>query len=262
MAKALPKNPDKDTKNKEIKTAPKNSPFQKSQRIQGRYAKILFGVAKEIGKLIKGYAPTDILQAERLRAALRQYSDIIGPWALKISFDVLNDVDRQDKATWQAHSNQMSVALKQELLNAPTGDLFQQLMKEQVGLIKSIPIQAADRVHKLVSENLYQGQRAESIMEKILQTEKVSESRAKLIARTEIARASTKLLEARAQHVGSDGYIWRTAKDLIVRPSHKKMNGVFVKWSEPPTLDKMTGHAGCLPNCRCYADPVLPDAKF
>jgi uncharacterized protein with gpF-like domain len=35
------------------------------------------------------------------------------------------------------------------------------------------------------------------------------------------------------------------------------MDGQFVKWSEPPTLDGLTGHAGALPNCRCYPEPVV-----
>lgn len=80
-----------------------------------------------------------------------------------------------------------------------------------------------------------------------------------VIARTEVARTSSVLTQARAEHAGSTGYIWRTARDGDVRPSHKAMNGRFVRWGEPPTLDNLRGHAGCLPNCRCYADPVIPD---
>ncbi|HBB8701832.1 TPA: phage head morphogenesis protein, partial [Escherichia coli] len=28
---------------------------------------------------------------------------------------------------------------------------------------------------------------------------------------------------------------------------------------KPPTLDGMTGHAGELPNCRCYKEIVFPN---
>ncbi|MDR8377773.1 phage head morphogenesis protein, partial [Acinetobacter baumannii] len=55
------------------------------------------------------------------------------------------------------------------------------------------------------------------------------------------------------------GYIWRTSEDGDVRPSHKAMNGKFVAWNSPPTLDNLKGHAGCLPNCRCYTEPVIPN---
>jgi len=87
----------------------------------------------------------------------------------------------------------------------------------------------------------------------------VARSRALLIARTEVTRTATTLTQARAEHIGSEGYIWRTAGDGDVRPSHRAMNGKFVRWDSPPTLDNLTGHAGCVPNCRCYAEPVIPD---
>ena len=36
------------------------------------------------------------------------------------------------------------------------------------------------------------------------------------------------------------------------------MEGKFVRWDSPPTLDGMTGHAGEFPNDRCYPEPVIP----
>jgi hypothetical protein len=40
------------------------------------------------------------------------------------------------------------------------------------------------------------------------------------------------------------------------------MEGKFVKWDEPPILDKMQGHAGGFPNCRCWPDPEIPEGKY
>ncbi|MEG2569432.1 MAG: phage head morphogenesis protein, partial [Acinetobacter sp.] len=65
--------------------------------------------------------------------------------------------------------------------------------------------------------------------------------------------------QARAVNLGSEGYIWRDSDRVDVRPSHHAMNGKFVYWDKPPTLDRLTGHAGCLPNCYCYPEPVIPD---
>ena len=87
----------------------------------------------------------------------------------------------------------------------------------------------------------------------------VTKARARLSARTAGARTAMELTKARAQSVGSEGYIWRTVRDSDVRPSHKGMEGKFVRWDDPPTLDNLTGHAGGLPNCRCYAEPIIPD---
>ena len=243
-----------------IKTTKPESPFQKSRRIQERYARVLRGIAKEVGKLIQGYAPKDIISVEKLRNALRSYSEIIGPWSLTVIKDVFNEVDRQDKWAWNQHSRDMSAALRKELMEAPTGEVFSQMMREQVNLIKSIPLEAGQRVHNLVTENLMHSARADEIAKKILQTENITKNRATLIARTEIARASSKLVEARATHVGSEGYIWRTSKDLLVRKSHQEMNGKFCKWDSPPVLsDKTTTHPGQIYNCRCWPDPIIGD---
>ncbi|WP_265340329.1 phage minor head protein, partial [Salmonella enterica] len=86
-----------------------------------------------------------------------------------------------------------------------------------------------------------------------------AKSRADLIARTELGRATGALDQARALSIGSNGYIWRTAEDGDVRHSHREMEGKFVEWGRPPTLDGMTGHAGELPNCRCYKEIVFPN---
>lgn len=75
-----------------------------------------------------------------------------------------------------------------------------------------------------------------------------------LVARTETSRAANNILRTRAEENGSEGYIWRTSRDSTVRPSHKRMEGKYIEWDNPPTLDKLTGHAGTLPNCRCFPE--------
>ena len=244
-----------------IKKPKVDSPFRKSKSIQEEYARALRGVAKEVGKLVIGYSPTDQLSVEKLRRALRAYSEILGPWALNLSAKILKSVENQDLNAWRRHSKLMAYSLRQELLNAPTGEALKKLMDEQVTLIQSIPLEAADRVHNLVVENLMRSARADEIAQKIMQTESVAKSRATLIARTEIARAASILVQVRAQYVESPGYVWKTSKDLLVRKSHKEMDGKYVEWNNPPTLDKMIGHAGGFPNCRCWPDPIIPEGE-
>ncbi len=247
---------------KKINIPADQSPFNKSRVLQEEFARALRGITREIGKLIKGYKPIDQISVEKLKRALRSYADILEPWAYHLVGKMIKAIESQDKRAWIMYSKQMSIGLRNELTNAPIGDVVKDLMDQQVRLIKSIPLEAGERVHKLVMENLYEGKRAEDIAQKILETESISKSRATLIARTEIARAASKLTQARAEYVKSDGYIWRTSQDSRVRDSHKKMHGKFVKWSEPPTLDKMVGHAGCFPNCRCYPEPIIPEFDY
>jgi SPP1 gp7 family putative phage head morphogenesis protein len=175
---------------------------------------------------------------------------------------VFQQVDNADKFAWRQHSQNMSMALRKELDSTPVGDVVKEIMKQNVLLIKSIPLQTAERVHGLVQENMMQSRRPEEVAQMIMSTEDITRSRATLIARTEVSKASTTLTQARASYIGSSGYIWRTSGDAIVRKSHREMNGKFVKWEEPPELDGMTGHAACLPNCRCWCDVVIPGVEL
>ena len=102
--------------------------------------------------------------------------------------------------------------------------------------------------------------RAADIAAEILRTSDVTEASARRIARTEVARAASVLTESRAVYAGSEGYIWRTSGDGNVRDSHAEMNGKYVRWDTTPRLsDGTVTHAGQIYNCRCFADPVLPD---
>ena len=69
-------------------------------------------------------------------------------------------------------------------------------------------------------------------------------------------------IKKRAKSVGSKGYIWRTVGDSDVRESHAKMEGVYVDWDNPPTIDGIKGHPSerrLIDKCRCFEDPVLPE---
>ena len=50
-------------------------------------------------------------------------------------------------------------------------------------------------------------------------------------------------------------YIWRTAGDDKVRPSHAEREGQVFSWDNPPD----GGHPGEAPNCRCTAEDVKDD---
>jgi SPP1 gp7 family putative phage head morphogenesis protein len=102
-----------------------------------------------------------------------------------------------------------------------------------------------------------------------------SKANAALIARTEVSKSQTALTQARAEALGLNWYIWRTSEDSRVRSSHDFMEGVLVRWSDPPNpelLDpdfkgkKTYGkyHAGNIFNCRCYPEPVvdIDDIEF
>jgi SPP1 gp7 family putative phage head morphogenesis protein len=227
-------------------------------------------VAKAVGDLVAGWAggagPGEERQEAHsahlteLSATLRRYADVLLPWARKVAERMILDVAKRDEQAWIKMSASMGRELAKEIRGAPTGEVMRARLAEQVDLITSLPRGAAERVHRLAIQGISEGTRATEIAAKILETGKVTKSRAMLIARTEVARTASELTEARAQHVGSEGYIWRTAGDSDVRPLHARLEGRFIRWDDPPTIDDgIQAHAGCIWNCRCYPEPVIPD---
>lgn len=221
-----------------------------------KYSRALLLVANQVEALLSGVNGSNI---DRIGRRLDGYADILDDWAAQVARSMFSDVDARNRKFWRAMSQEIGVQMARQLAETDIGLTVTQSLDDQVRLIKSLPRQAAERAHEYVRDAALKGQRASEIAERIMGLGSVTRSRAVLIARTETSRFSTELLKARAQTVGSTGYIWRTASDSDVRPSHKKMSGQHVQWGSPPTLDGMTGHAGCLPHCRCYPEPVIPE---
>lgn len=249
------------TVDKRKETKAEKAAFNSSIKIEKEFARHLRKIAAAIGHKVEQFDLEDQAQITSLEHLLRQYAQLIRPWANAVSKRMLTDVSRKDEREWAKVSKTMTEAIKTELRkSSPIGKLLRTLQAEQVELITSLPLEAAQRVHELSLKSLEGGKRSPDIVKQIMRTGEVTKSRATLIARTEIARASSLLTEARATSIGSEGYIWRTSKDQDVRLAHKKMEGKFVRWDKPPTLtDGTTTHAGQIYNCRCYPEPVIPD---
>lgn len=230
-----------------------------SAKVERTYARALRKIARHVGDIVRAFKPGDPAAEPIIRRTLEGYADTLNGWAEATAGRMIEAANKQDEAAWRARGNEMARSIREEIERAPTGSVMRELMREQVRLIKSIPLDAAARVNKLTTEGIQNGARASEISAEISRSGEVSKGKANLIARTEVSRTASKLTETRARAVGSDGYVWRTSNDSDVRDSHRKMNGKFVAWNDPPSLDGMTGHAGCFPNCRCYPEVVVPD---
>jgi SPP1 gp7 family putative phage head morphogenesis protein len=219
-------------------------------------------VARAVDDIVRGFNPDGSLSSiGPLVRALERYSEIITPWARSVGAVMLADVKRRSEKAWREQGHELGIELQHQIRDTPTGDLFRRLLDDQVELISSLPVDAARRVQHVVQEGMIKSTRSTEIAKDLLKTGEVTASRAKLIARTEVSKASVALTQARAQAIGSEGYIWRTVGDGDVRDTHRKMEGKYVRWDKPPKTDPSLApyHAGSGPNCRCYPEPVLPE---
>ena len=237
------------------------SPFLKARRAEVWYGRQLRKIARHVAEIVLAFPVGDLAAVPEMQSALDSYSDAIEPWARTTATRMLADVNRGDLNAWAELSRKMRRALKDEIATAPTGAVMQRLLAEQVVLIKSLPTEAGERVHRWCLEGVADGTRAADVAAAILATSDVTAARSRLIARTEVSRAGTALLQARCEHIGSTSYHWTTAGDSDVRPSHKKLNGTIQLWSDPPLCDppKYKAHPGAIFYCRCFAAPIIAD---
>jgi SPP1 gp7 family putative phage head morphogenesis protein len=243
-------------------------PFNKKAKANfraSRKAEIQFGaklrrIARHIGDIVTSIEHGTLSAAYQVAQALAQYAEALEPWARAVLSRMHTEIGARDRKQWMKYAAEMGRNLRDEIESAPTGEVMRQLLSEQVALIKSIPLDAAKRVHELTLEGLIDGTRWPEIAKKIYETGDVTISRSNLIARTEVSRTAAILTEVRARHVGSTHFVWETVRDNRVRPDHHDLHGKTFAWDDPPVADKRTGARalpGAIYNCRCFARPLL-----
>lgn len=236
--------------------------FIKARMAERSYARQLRRIAEQVGVIVRGMAPNGFVEnMAQIRNALSRYSEMLHPWAKAVAGRMIGEVARRDEQAWIELGNEMGRALKSEIRTAPTGAAMKELLEEQVNLITSLPLKAAERVHELTIRQLSNQGRAAEMAKEIMRTSEVTKSRATLIARTETSRTVSAMTEVRARHVGAEQYIWRTALDSDVRPLHAKLEGKVFSWDDPPVIGENgeRGAPGSIYNCRCYAEPIIED---
>tara|TARA_R110000868_G_scaffold20806_3_gene87478 strand:- start:2624 stop:3382 length:759 start_codon:yes stop_codon:yes gene_type:complete len=243
------------------------SKFGHPSAAEKRYARQLRKVAKHGGGITTSYTGGDGLIAEQATymAAMAQYADLIEPWASRVATQMLEAVNTSNLRSWTRTSRVIGAELRKEYTGSAQGAAARGMHAENVKLITSIPREAAQRAQELTREAMLGGRRPDEAAREIARTTGVSESQATLIARTESAKANATFTQARAQAIGAERYWWRTMEDEEVRESHREMgsrsnSGETFLFDPPPEVDTDFGahNPGEVPNCRCYAEPVIP----
>ncbi|WP_290603936.1 phage head morphogenesis protein [Arsenophonus sp. ENCA] len=193
------------------------STHKRSKRAETQYRTSLNKIAREIGVIINQRYDGSNDSVLEIQQVLSDYSELIDSWAKRVATKFVDTVSQDNARLWQKNSHEMRREIKQLIAQAPVGHVVQSLVHEQIKYIKSLPIEAADRVYDIQNRAIkavVNGERPEHFTAMIANSGNVTASRAKMLARTELGRATQALTQARALAIGSTGYIWRTAKRL------------------------------------------------
>jgi len=120
-------------------------------------------------------------------------------------------------------------------------------------LTKSIPDQYLEEVGRLADQALQQGKTPHQFADLLRKRYSVTQNRARLIARDQVAKLNGQLTQLRHEEMGVTHYTWRTSKDERVRSLHRDREGKRFSWQKPPS----DGHPGVPIQCRCTAEPDI-----
>ncbi|MDE9528352.1 hypothetical protein, partial [Xenorhabdus bovienii] len=118
---------------------------------------------------------------------------------------MFSQVESEEWNQWRSVSEQISEGLRDVVGNTPVGQVAQDIVYRQIQLMKSLPLEAADRVREIQDraiQAVINGERPDELYQMIMQSGEVAASRARMIARTEIGRATGALTQARALSIG------------------------------------------------------------
>lgn len=240
------------------------NPFQVNRRTELRYFRDLLGIVRRYAEEF----------AEWTSATLLTVPEWLEAYANSAARRMVTGLYAENARSWRqaaylsSEGPAIRLALQREL-RSRVGRRYRELIRENAALIKSLPEEAAAVAVQRAARVAREGRRAEGLSGEGL-FRHVARSRAMLIARTETAKANAALTQARAEDLGLDWYVWQTSEDQRVRPSHRKMQGVLVRFNEPPSPEALIGQrstlghygAGNCPNCRCYSEPLLRTSQI
>lgn len=164
----------------------------------------------------------------------------------------------------QRHTKEFSASVKRtlgiDLAAVVREEDIANLLRDAVGRNVSLITGLADDTVKRIAQKVYDSSIAgnsATTLRKLLREEfAMSDRRARLIARDQMASFNADLTELRDRQAGIEKYEWSTSADERVRERHRGLEGKVYAWGEP------TGAEGGLPPgkpilCRCVALAVV-----
>lgn len=147
-------------------------------------------------------------------------------------------------------------------------DATNRWVADSVNRIKSLPTDTLGSMQQIILDGFRQGKTIRDVTKDIQGAYDVTRSKAKFLARDQVATLNAQITKLQQQDAGVYRYKWSTSNDERVRPCHKALDGQIISWDDPPEMWYTTKSRGlvrtgrrCHPGedycCRCCAIPVF-----
>lgn len=180
-------------------------------------------------------------------------------------------VRRVERAQYNRMAEEYKVRFGIDISPQVSKEMLDEAIQSNVNLITSIKTDFIAQIGDEVRAQLLKGERSTGLIKIIHEQGKVSENRAKFIARDQTAKLNAAIIKDRNERLGIKTYIWVGAGDNRERPGHKAMNGKLCRFDDPTVYSDDNGdtwkkrksiggvelHPGEDYQCRCGAAPRL-----
>ena len=246
-----------------------------SERIQINQREKLRGFMKGILDLFGKYMNTPF-QIPNLLKQLTQTKEF-NSFTERLGLRFVNEVKVWNEYAFKEYMKTSYAEKSRNIfLHLNKDDEFQKFIQKQAeeraNLFKRIPVSLAEHLTPKISKWSIEGMTSKEVAHKLrADIPNLLESQVKTIARTETSKTLIAITGYKCQKNNIPCYQWKASGgyrgDGRTRNSHRHMSDVIIFWNDPPAPEDLfpTGykntlghyHAGCCPNCRCSASPLV-----
>lgn len=237
---------------------------QFAHHVEAAFARVLVGRMDSVHQRVQG----EVIEMWRRRDARRDaiehtaFIEQLGR-TVRGEFDVptgalhemATRVDRHVRAQLE-HQIASVVGVDTIELGPARRELLDEFVERNTQLITSLDERYIADVRGLIADGVEKGHSVSKMAELLKERAGVSSSRARVIARDQVATATRQMTQARHEEAGVTEYTWSTSSDERVRPACKKNHGKTFSWARGDGGE----HPGDRVMCRCQAIPVSLDA--
>jgi SPP1 gp7 family putative phage head morphogenesis protein len=241
--------------------------WEQSRRIEQNYLNAIKRLRRLLASVIEEGDSPEVI-ANKLLAI---YQDpTFAKWAHATARTMVTHTLEENARTWReaarmAGKGRALYAAQQASIRGRLGSKTLELIDFNATFIKSVPQSVAKDLVRFTGTKAFADTRRAFLLPQFQElVGDMTMNHAKLIARTETAKAHAALQQAQAEDLGLDWYIWHSTKDIRTRDSHRHMDNVLCRYSDPPAPElllgeKSLGHynPGNIFNCRCYASEII-----
>lgn len=254
---------------------PLNYPTAIMQRYQKQLQSLSHTMAtdyqRQIDKMWKAFGGTgtqDASLASQIRILMSQLNDkwakIFTDRSRKLARGMVGQVSRYSEKSVNTSLKKLSggLTLKAPILPASLQDSLKASTALNVGLIKNIQVQFAQRIEASVLSSIQTGGTGTAqIFEAVQKIDGMTQKRAKVIADDQTRKVTAAMNEARMKSAGVTQYRWiHSGRTEGARELHLEYDGQIFSYDDPPIIDEATGERGgpgVLINCSCVCQPLL-----